>query len=204
MLQTLYIFLCSLPALFTGAAIYLDPGANPVQEMLHNSGVWGLRFLLLCLMVTPSRVFIPLRYNWVRLRRTLGLAAFFYALTHLTVFIIFELGLDFSQVWSEVIERNYILVGFIGLCILLPLAITSTVAWQRRLKKKWLLLHKGVYIATTLAIVHFFMQVKADYYGPIVYASVFFVLMLFRVNKKYWPAVLRKKTTARSAARPKS
>ena len=194
MLQKIYITICFIPALFAGIALYLEPGANPVKEMLHVSGEWSLNFLFLTLTVTPSRSFIPFNYNWVQLRRTLGLAAFFYAITHFTVFIIFEVELDLTQLVSEVINRNYLLVGLASLCILLPLAVTSTTGWQRRLKSKWLTLHKGIYIAAVFAIIHFFMLVKADYSKPIIYASLFALLMLFRVKKKHWAILLSKVT----------
>ena len=190
MIQALYILLCAIPAIVIGAQLLHDLGANPVQDMLYSSGEWALHFLLLTLTVTPIRRFLPRRFHWIKLRRTLGLAAFFYALTHFTIFIVFELGLDFSDIVFEITERRYILVGFAALCILLPLAITSTTGWQRRLKRYWLRLHMGVYIATGLAIVHYFMLVKADYFYPIIYSLVFALLMAFRIKKSTFKKVL--------------
>lgn len=159
-------------------------GANPVETLLHLTGLWALRMLLLCLAMTPLQRFF--RWLWpIRLRRMIGLYAFFYALAHFCIYAIFDRELDFSSILGDVIKRPYITLGFLSLMILLPLAITSTQGWIRRLGPGWKRLHRGVYFAGILSALHFIWLVKADIREPLIYAMLLSLLLLARLPTKY-------------------
>lgn len=169
------VLLLPLAAVVVGAALG-RLGANPVEQLTHTTGEWALRCLLLCLAVTPARRFfagnVLLPY-----RRSFGLLAYSYAVTHFSVYLVFDLGLDFSFLLEDVAERPYITVGFSALLGMTPLALTSTRAWQARLKRRWVTLHRIVYGVAILAIVHFWWLVKADHLGPALHAAVLALLL---------------------------
>ena len=152
-------------------------GANPIEGVLHVTGEWGLRFLLITLSVTP----LQFTFNWLwvaRLRRMLGLYAFFYATLHLTIWVVLDQGLELGTVLREIVEKKYILVGIIALLTMLPLALTSNRWAIRKLGKKWKPLHRLVYPLTLLAIVHFLWQVRAKDVGePAIYLAIFLFLL---------------------------
>lgn len=155
-------------------------GANPVETVTHVTGDWALRFLWLCLAVTPARRWL----GWGFLaphRRTLGLLAFGYALLHFATFLVLDLALDFSLMGEELAERPYIAAGFTALALMTPLALTSTRASIRRLGRRWTRLHRIVYVAAVAAVVHYWWLVKADVREPLVYAAVLAALLLARV-----------------------
>lgn len=158
-------------------------GANPIEKVLHHTGWWALTLLLVTLAVTPLRR-LTRRNELVRLRRPLGLFAFFYATVHLAIY----LGLDQYFAWGyileDVAERPFITAGFLGWLLLVPLAITSTRGWIRRLGKRWTRLHRAAYLATILGVVHFYWRVKADTSLPLVFGAVFLVLMAFRIRPR--------------------
>ena len=163
-------------------------GTNPVETMTHETGLWALRFLLLTLAVTPVRRL--LQWHWlIKLRRMLGLFAFFYASLHFITYIWLDQFFDWGEILVDIPKRPFITIGFTAFILLLPLAITSTNAWQRRLKKRWLRLHRLVYIIPVLVIVHFIWSLKADYSEPLFYALMFVLLMLPRL---YYVAVIKK------------
>jgi sulfoxide reductase heme-binding subunit YedZ len=163
-----------------GAAAALDRlGANPVETVTHVTGDWALRFLWLSLAVTPARRWL----GWSALaphRRTLGLLAFGYAVLHFATFLTLDLGFDWSLLGEELAERPYITAGFTGLVLLTPLAATSTRASMRRLGRRWVKLHRLVYVAAVAASVHYWWLVKADVREPLVYAAVLGLLLLAR------------------------
>ncbi len=172
------VLLLPLMGLVVGAA--LDKlGANPVEEMTHITGEFGLRSLILCLAVTPLRRFTGWR-GLTPYRRSFGLLAFVYAVCHFGVFLFFDLGLDLSALAEEIVERPYITVGFGALLAMTPLAVTSTRGWQRRLGRRWVFLHRLVYPAAILAVVHFWWLVKADLMGPALHALVLAGLLVAR------------------------
>jgi sulfoxide reductase heme-binding subunit YedZ len=165
-----------------GAKLLTTPtlGANPIEKLTHVTGMTTLVLLLITLSVTPIRRLT----GWnrvIKLRRQLGLFAFFYAFSHFSIWA----GLDQTLVWSwmleDIVERPYITLGFVGLVILIPLAITSTTGWIRRLGKRWTLLHRGIYVAATLGVIHFYWLVKADVRLPILFAVILGLLMSARV-----------------------
>ena len=173
--------LCLLPFIYLLIAALTDGlGTNPVETLTHDTGQWALRLLLLTLAVTPLRRLTKL--NWlIKLRRMLGLFAFFYALLHLITYIWLDQFFDWSEILLDIPKRPFITIGFISFVLLLPLALTSTDAMQRRLKKRWLTLHKLVYVIPVLAVIHFTWSLKADYSQPLLYASIFIILMLARI-----------------------
>jgi sulfoxide reductase heme-binding subunit YedZ len=155
-------------------------GANPIEELLHELGRWGLKFLLLTLAITPLRRWTG--WNWlVRFRRMLGLFSFFYILLHFTVYAVLDQGLNVALIIEDVIERPYITLGMIGLLLLLPLAVTSTKGMMRRLGKRWKKLHKLVYVIAIVGVWHFYWQVKLDTLDAGVYALILLLLLGSRV-----------------------
>lgn len=159
-------------------------GPDPVAQLEHSTGIWALRFLLATLAITPLRNLS--KWNGViRFRRMLGLFAFFYASLHLTIYLVVDLGGFWSQILLEIAKKPFVTVGFLAWLLMIPLAITSTKGMMRRLGRNWQRLHRLVYFSGFFAALHFLWQVK---YGetiaalePVVYASIFVLLMLARV-----------------------
>lgn len=178
------VFLLALaPLLLTGwDAVVAGLGVNPVESLLHRSGSWALRLLLLTLAVTPLRQLTGA--NWLgRFRRLLGLYAFFYACLHFLVFAVFEHQLDPMAIWRDVVQRPFILAGVAALLLLLPLAITSSNNMMRRLGRRWRLLQRAVYPSAVLTLLHIFLLNKSeDYCEPLLYAALLAVLLLLRLT----------------------
>ncbi len=161
--------------MFLGAGL-----VNPIQEATLRTGLSALVLLLLSLACTP--VNLLLRWKWVMsLRRPLGLYAFLYASLHLLIFAVIDYGLDWSLMLPDIADKRYVVVGFAAFMLLLPLAITSTKGWQRRLGKHWKALHRLVYAAAALAILHFVWLVKSDIRLPLAYAAILIVLLIVRL-----------------------
>ncbi len=155
-------------------------GPEPVETVSHTTGAWALNFLLASLAITPLRRAWP-RLAWLApYRRTLGLLAFSYAVLHFATFLVFDLGLDLAALGEEVRKRPYVTLGFAAFCSLAPLAATSTRAWQRRLGRRWVALHRLVYAAAALAVAHFLWLVKADLRKPLIYAALLGALFAAR------------------------
>lgn len=157
-------------------------GANPIERILHHSGWWTLFLLLATLAMTPLRRLT--RWNdLVRLRRPLGLFAFFWGTVHLGIYAGLDQAFEWRFILEDAAERPFITVGVAAWVILLALAATSTRGWIRRLGKRWTLLHRTVYLAAILGVVHFYWRVKADTREPLVFAAVFLVLMVLRARR---------------------
>ena len=156
-------------------------GANPVETLTHQTGLWGLYFLLITLSVTPVRQLTGAAWL-VNLRRMLGLFAFFYACLHLLVYLWLDQYFTWNSIVEDVVKRPYITVGFTAWLLLLPLALTSTKAAIKRLGKNWKQLHKLVYMTVMLVMLHFIWLVKADYAEPVLYLVLFLLLMLARTR----------------------
>ena len=155
-------------------------GANPAETLTHVTGMTTLVLLLVTLTVSPARRLT----GWnplIRLRRPLGLFAFAYAFTHFTIWFAFYNVFDVGRMVADVRERPYITVGFTAFLFLIPLAATSTKGWIRRLGKRWNTLHKGIYVAATLGVVHFYWLVKADTRLPILLGACLLALLILRV-----------------------
>ena len=164
-------------------------GADPIAYLTHQTGDWAAYCLGASLAMTPLRRLSGWA-PWIRLRRLLGLFAFFYASLHLGVYAALDLGFDLSHLWADIVKRPYITVGFSAWLLLLPLAITSTRGMMRRLGRRWGQLHRAVYLIGVLVLLHYAWLVKADLTWPIIFAAVFAVLMVLR----WWPAARRRGT----------
>lgn len=173
-------------------------GADPVAEIEHRTGLWALRMLMITLAITPLRQLTG-QAVLIRFRRMLGLYAFFYASVHLCVYLGLDLRGYWAQIFEEIVKRPYLTVGFLAWLLLLPLAITSTQGWIRRLKRNWGRLHKAVYAVGVLAVLHFWWLVKSDIREPALYAGILAVLLGWRAWKAF---SARRTTAARSAPRP--
>ncbi len=182
------------------AALTKRMTANPVQYLEQRSGDVALILLLITLACTPARLltkYVPLN----RLRRTLGLYTFGYAATHLLLFIGLDYGFMWAELWTILQQKTYIWFGLSGFLILSALAITSSIFWQKKLKKNWQRLHSLIYLAIPLVILHFALSLKGNIFllsgnvvWPLIALSVFIALMLFRMKKiKRWIANLYKK-----------
>jgi len=160
-------------------------GTNPIEELLHELGRWALKFLLLTLAITPLRRWTG--WAWLlRFRRMLGLFAFLYALLHFTVYAVLDQALQAGLILEDILKRPYITVGLTALVLMIPLAVTSTRGMMRRLGKRWLKLHRLVYVIAVLGVWHFYWQVKLDTLQPLVYAAILAVLLAARLNLQKW------------------
>ncbi|WP_371181900.1 protein-methionine-sulfoxide reductase heme-binding subunit MsrQ [Xanthomonas sacchari] len=166
-------------------------GADPVAEVEHRTGLWALRLLLLTLAITPLRQLTG-QSVLLRFRRMLGLYAFVYATVHLAAYLGLDLRGYWTQIFEEIVKRPYITVGFLAWLLLVPLAITSTQGWMRRLKRNWGKLHKAIYAIGVLAVLHFWWLVKSDIREPLLYAAILAVLLGWRG----WRALSARRTTA--------
>lgn len=172
---------CLLPFAWASyAALSGKLGPDPAEALMHITGEWSLRILALTLLVSPLRAWT----GWagvMRLRRMLGLYAFFYACAHFLVFLQFFSGWSATVLWQELGERPYITAGFGAWLLMLPLAVTSNRAMQRRLRHNWRRLHRLVYLAAALACLHLLWQVRSDSGQALAYTGVFALLLAWRV-----------------------
>jgi sulfoxide reductase heme-binding subunit YedZ len=176
-------------------------GANPIEEILHRLGGATLILLLTTLSVTPIRRIT----GWnilTQIRRPLGLFGFFYLTMHFLAYAVLDQTLDWEFILEDLTERRYIIVGFTAWVLLIPLAVTSTKGWIRRLGKRWQKLHRLAYVSTALGVLHFYWQVKADTYWPLVATTVLVILMLFRVRSRKGGTRAKSSRTPSGAADP--
>ena len=154
--------------------------ANPAEDIILTTGIWALRFLLLTLAITPIRRVT----GWnpiIGYRRMLGLFAFFYATAHLLSYVAFDRVFVWSEIGADIAKRPFITAGMTAFALMVPLAITSTRGWIRRLGRRWQLLHRLVYASAVVACVHFIWKVKVVIGEPIYYAAVLAALLGFRI-----------------------
>jgi sulfoxide reductase heme-binding subunit YedZ len=160
-------------------------GANPIEFITRNTGDWTLYFLCLTLTVTPLRRLT--KWNWlIKLRRMLGLFAFFYVALHFTTFFWFDHYFDFDDMFKDVVKRPFITIGFLAFLLLIPLAVTSTNSMVKRIGgKRWQWLHRLIYLIAPLGLLHFWWMKagKHDFSQPILFSAVVAVLLLMRL---YW------------------
>ncbi|MGA2881157.1 MAG: protein-methionine-sulfoxide reductase heme-binding subunit MsrQ [Bryobacteraceae bacterium] len=181
--------------LTTGVAPELT--ANPVEYITHDTGTWTIRFLLITLCVTPLRKIFN-QPRLARYRRMLGLFAFFYLCLHFMTWFILDKAFSFSDMWADVVKRRFITVGMLGFAMLLPLAITSTAGWVRRLGfAKWQRLHRLIYFAALAGVIHYYWLVKSDVRLPLMYGAILTVLMFYRF-------FIWKQTAAKRAPAPRA
>ncbi len=173
--------LCLTPAgILAWRAATGNLGANPIEEVTHQTGWWALFLLLASLSITPIRRLTG-RHRVIRFRRLIGLFAFFYATLHFLTYLVLDQFFAFGYIIEDIAERPFITIGFAAWLILIALAVTSTTGWIRRLGKKWRRLHQLVYLAAALGGIHFFWKVKADTREPLIFLAALAVLLAFRV-----------------------
>jgi sulfoxide reductase heme-binding subunit YedZ len=190
------VFLAALAPFVTLAAMALldQLGANPIAEITHVTGDWTLRFVLITLTVTPLRRLT----GWnalIKYRRMLGLFAFFYGVMHFGTYIVLDQFFAWDLIGKDIAKRPFITVGFLGFVAMLPLALTSTTGWIRRLGgKRWQQLHRLIYVTAVAGVVHYLWLVKSDRSRPTAYGAVLAVLLGLRV----WYAWQRRRTPVRA------
>ncbi|CAN5878600.1 protein-methionine-sulfoxide reductase heme-binding subunit MsrQ [soil metagenome] len=168
---------------------------NPIEDLTLTTGIWALRMLVLTLAITPLRRLT----GWNRLvqyRRMLGLFAFFYAALHLTVYFL-DQGFALKFILADIAKRPFITMGMIALSLMVPLAITSTKGWIRRLGKKWQLLHRLIYISGIAAVIHYLWKVKITSGSPVYYAAIVGALLASRL---FWAVRQNQKKSPRFAS----
>jgi sulfoxide reductase heme-binding subunit YedZ len=179
-------------------AIGGDLGANPIEAVTLFTGRWALRLLLVTLAISPLRRLT----GWHRLigfRRMLGLFAFFYAALHFTIYLVIDQFFDWETIADDITKRPFITAGFAAFVLLIPLAVTSTQGWIRRLGRRWQQLHRLIYAGAILAVIHFIWKVKSDLRDPLWYASILGLLLGFRV---VWWIAARQRRSATGHGRP--
>ncbi len=175
-------------------------GPDPVAKLLHSCGKTALNLLLITLLVTPVRQLTGYTHV-VRLRRMLGLFAFFYAAMHFVIYIVLDRGMDWHSIVTDIAKRPYITIGFTALLILIPLAVTSTNKMMRRLGRRWQKLHRLIYVAAILGVWHYYWQVKRDVRLPVLYAFMLALLLGYRAVRQ-WQVKRRLTSKSGSATAP--
>jgi sulfoxide reductase heme-binding subunit YedZ len=177
------VFCLSLgPAVWlTWGAFHDALGANPIEYITRDTGDWTLRFLLITLAITPLRKLLH-KPELIKFRRMLGLFAFFYGCLHLMTYVWLDKFFAFDEMVKDVFKRPFITAGFAGFVAMLPLAVTSTAGWIRRLGgKRWQALHRLIYFSTAAGVVHYYWLVKSDVRLPVLYGSILALLLIYRV-----------------------
>ena len=174
---------------------------NPLEYIQHATGDWTLRFLVITLTITPLRQLLHIP-ELIRFRRMFGLFAFFYACLHFTTYLWFDKIFDVHEIWKDVYKRPFITVGFLAFTLLIPLAITSTAGWIRRLGgRRWRILHRAIYISAVCGVIHYYWQVKSAVIRPLTYGAIVGLLLAWRVGE--WLLRRRRKANASaSVSRP--
>ena len=175
---------CLLPfSWLVYSAFWGDLGANPVETITNETGIWTLRLIVATIAITPLR-WVTKWNPIINFRRMIGLFAFFYATIHFMIYFILDRSLMFDGLWEDIVKRPYITAGFTGFVLMIPLAITSTKGWIRRLGgQRWNTLHKAVYITAAAAVVHYWWKVKLDVTDPMIYAAIVAVLLGARIMR---------------------
>ena len=179
--KTLVFLLCLLPfAWLVWRTFNQDLGASPYEELEKETGRWTLRILGATLVITPLRRI----FGWnglIRYRRMLGLFVFFYATLHLAMYLWLDMQFDASDIIEDIIEHKYITIGMLAYLTLIPLAITSTKGWIRRLGKRWGKLHRLIYVTAIAGTIHYLWAVKKDTFLPLVYLGICLLLLGYRL-----------------------
>ncbi len=183
---------CLVPALWVVGDLFEitgSLGANPIEAMLDRFGIWGIRFIMITLAITPLRRLTG--WNWLlRFRRMLGLFTFFYILLHFLTYAILDRGMVPSaditgvvlpSIVEDIVERPYITIGMVALVLLIAMAVTSTNGLRRRMGRNWDKLHYSAYVVALLGVWHFWWQVKSDFREPLIYAVILMALLGLRL-----------------------
>ena len=177
------VFVLSLLPLLLLAwrGFHQDLGANPIEFITHATGTWTLRFLILTLAITPLRKLLK-QPQLIRFRRMLGLSAFFYGCLHLLTYLWLDKFFNLADILKDIEKRRFIMAGFTAYMAMVPLAITSTAGWIRRLGgKQWQRLHRLVYLSALAGVVHYYWLVKSDVRLPLLYGFLVSALLLYRI-----------------------
>ena len=161
-------------------------GPEPGRTIVFFTGTWAFNFLLFTLVITPAKDMLKQKWLMVH-RRMIGLFAFFYASLHLLAYFAFLLEWQWVELSKEIIERSYLLVGMLAWLMLVPLTITSTKNWQRRLKRSWKKLHKLVYFIGLLAAIHYLLQIRSSWFEPVLYT----LLLLLILAPRFMPSRIK-------------
>tara|TARA_B100000780_G_scaffold223067_1_gene162178 strand:- start:253 stop:840 length:588 start_codon:yes stop_codon:yes gene_type:complete len=177
-------FLCLLPIFIIFYQIIFNQlGPEPIKHITHVTGEWTLRFIIITLAMTPLQRFTKLNF-WISYRRMFGLFVFFYASTHLMIYVGLDYRFDLSSIGDDIIKKKYIFVGFLAWFLLVPLALTSSNRMIRFLKDKWKKLHKLIYLIALLGIIHFLWLVKVITVEPLIYLLIIISLLILRIKLK--------------------
>lgn len=178
--------LCLMPlASLVWRGLHNDLTANPVQFITNTTGDWTLRLLLVTLVVTPLRKIVGLP-ELIRFRRMIGLFAFFYGCLHLITYMWLDKFFDLAEMWKDVSKRPYITIGSLAFILMIPLAVTSTAGWIRRMGgRRWQLLHRAIYISAIAGVIHYYWLVKAAVIRPLTYGAIVAVLLLWRLADQF-------------------
>ena len=166
-------------------------GANPIEKITHATGDWTLRFLLITLAITPLRKVLGVP-SLIKFRRMLGLIAFFYGCLHFLTYIWLDKFFNVHDMLADVAKRKFITIGFTAFVLLIPLAVTSTAGWIRRLGgRRWQALHRLIYFSAIAGVIHYIWLVKKDVRKPLEYGAILAVLLAYRIGVAVTPALKR-------------
>ena len=181
-LKRLVFIISLLPLSWLIYALLTDKlGANPIEAVTRDTGVWALRFIMVTLLISPLRKLTGINH-FIRFRRMLGLFAFFYASMHMLLYLGLDQFFDVQEIWLDIVKRPFITIGFISFVLLIPLTVTSTDKMMKRLGgRRWKKLHYLIYLIVVLSCVHFYMLVKQDKTEPLIYFFIAILLLGFRV-----------------------
>jgi sulfoxide reductase heme-binding subunit YedZ len=175
-----------------------DLTANPIEYITHFTGDWAIRMVVLTLAVTPLRKLLHLP-DLIRFRRMIGLFAFFYASLHFSTWFGLDKDFDMHEILRDFVKRRFIIAGLAAFLSMVPLAVTSTKGWIRRLGgRRWQWLHRLIYFTGVAAVVHYYWLVKSDVRLPLLYGSLVAILLAYRIGSQLWA---RRAPTAATAAK---
>ncbi|MBI3668388.1 MAG: sulfoxide reductase heme-binding subunit YedZ [Acidobacteria bacterium] len=191
--------LCLVPlGLLLWRGLHHGLGANPIEFITHATGDWTIRFVVITLSITPARKLLG-QPHLIRFRRMLGLFAFFYGCLHFTTYIWLDKFFDVAEMIKDVEKRRFITVGFTGFVLLIPLAVTSTAGWIRRLGGwRWQMLHRLIYLTAIAGVVHYYWLVKSDVRKPLQYGGMVALLLAYRAAA--WVSEKRNRLAVDTAA----
>lgn len=176
--------LCTLPLAYLAFLYFSDQlGANPIERITRYSGAWALRMILITLVATPLQRALGAVWPF-KIRRMLGLFAFFYVSLHLTNYLVLDQFFDWVEIYYDLVERPFIMAGMAAFILLVPLVVTSTKKMMRRLGKRWKQLHRSVYLIAALGVLHYFLLIKLGWLEPTIYLLIYLALMLMRMPIK--------------------
>jgi methionine sulfoxide reductase heme-binding subunit len=199
--KVVVFLLCLVPVgLLIWRAIQGELSANPIEYVTHRTGDWTIRFIVITLAITPLRKILNVP-QLIRFRRMLGLYAFFYGCLHFCTWMVLDKFFNWSDMWADVHKRPFITIGFTGFVLMIPLAITSTAGWIRRLGgKRWQMLHRAIYVTAIAGVIHYYWLVKSDVRKPLEYGFLVAILLAWRLGT--WLIGRRKPATVGASSRP--